>query len=216
MIHATSSASAEWARNDARGGLPLPTAVALVAAAGLVFGGLTQLGQSYLPEWLGSLANSGAPWVLVAVGLSLVSHTPWAACACGVTALAGMEIGYVIVAAVRGFPSAGTTVAFWLTAAVAFGPVAGLAGYFLLMRKAPWDALGAGLVAGIVSGEGLVSYLTVRDTTTPAYWIGQMILGLVLVALVGRRTDFGWAVLAFAVGIGALAATRLVPMLGAY
>jgi hypothetical protein len=106
-------------------------------------------------------------------------------------------------------------VAFWLAAAVVFGPPAGLAAYFLRTRKAPWGALGGGLVAGIVSGEGLASYVTVRDTTTPAYWVAQMGVGVILLALVGRRTSIGWALPAFTIGVTALLATRYVPMLGA-
>lgn len=70
-------------------------------------------------------------------------------------------------------------------------------------------------MAGIVSGEGLASYLTVRDTTSPGYWIGQMIIGVILVAIVGRRTRSMWAAPAFAIGVGGLWATRFVTMFGA-
>ena len=196
-------------------GLPHLVAVTLSAVGGLVFGGLTQLGQTYLPDWLHSLANSGAPWVLIAFASAQLSRAMWVACLSGTLALAGLEIGYVVMAAMRNFGSASTTVTFWLTAAVVFGPLAGLAAYFVRTRQVPWGALGGGLVAGIVTGEGLASYVTIRDTTTPAYWVGQMIFGVVLLALVGRRTSFGWAVAAFTIGVAGLLATRYVPMFGA-
>lgn len=92
----------------------------------------------------------------------------------GVLCFAGLESGYVFVAALRGFASSWTSVAFWLAAAAVFGPLAGLTSQALRAGRRPWNALGGGLVAGIVSGEGLVAYLTVRDTTNPDYWIGQM------------------------------------------
>ena len=211
--------SAPATRRDGRDaaagqGLRFPSALAVAAGGGLALGGLTQVGQSFLPSWLSSLANSGAPWVLIAFGLAFFSRTAWAAAVAGAVALAGLEIGYVIVAALRDFPSALTTVIFWLVAAVAFGPPAGLGAYFLRVRKAPWDALGGGLLAGIVAGEGLVAFLTVRDTTSPGYWIAQLV-GAVLAVLVGRRTGSAWVLGAFLVGVAALGATRFVPVLGA-
>ena len=199
---------------DVSGGLPPGAALAASAAGGFVVGGLTQLGQTHLPDALHPLANSGAPWVLIAFGLALLARTVWVACLCGALALVGLEMGYVVIAAMRGFPSAPSTVAFWLTAGVVFGPLAGMAGYYLRARRATLGAVGGGLVAGIVSGEGLAAYLTVRDTSEPAYWIGQMAVGAIVLALVVRRTGSLWATVAFAVGVAGLLATRHVPMFG--
>jgi Family of unknown function (DUF6518) len=182
----------------------------VAAVTGFLFGGLTDLGQTYLPEWLHSLANSGSPWVLLAVGLALLTRTPRSAAVAGFLALAGLEIGYVAMADARHFPSAPTTVTFWLLAAAVFGPLAGLVAHSLQARTAPWNAVGGGLLAGIVSGEGLAAYLSVRDTTSPGYWVAQTAVGMVIVVIVGRRSVFGWALAAFAVGIAALLATRLV------
>jgi hypothetical protein len=50
--------------------------------------------------------------------------------------LASLELGYVAMAAVRGYPSAVTTVSFWLLAAVVFGPPVGLGAYLLRIRAA--------------------------------------------------------------------------------
>jgi hypothetical protein len=125
-----------------------------------------------------------------------------------VLSLAASEIGYVAMAATGGFGSAPTTLVFWLSAAVFFGPPVGCAAYFWRKGAAPWGGLGGGLVAGIVGGEGLAAYLTVRDTTSGAHWVAQVLVGFALLALVGRRTSFGWAVAAFAVGVGLLLATR--------
>lgn len=201
---------------DARAGrgLRFPSALAVAAGGGLVLGGLTQVGQSSLPSWLSSLANSGAPWVPVAFGLALSAGPLGRPPLPGRWHWPGLEIGYVIVAALRNFPSASTAVIFWLVAAVAFGPPAGLGAYFLRVRKAPWDALGGGLLAGIVAGEGLVAFLKVRDTTSPGYWIAQLVVGAVLAVLVGRWTGSAWVLGAFLVGVAALGATRFVPGLG--
>lgn len=189
--------------------------LALTASVSLLLGGLTQLGQGYLPGWLHSLSNSGAPWVLIAVGLALLCPTALTAVFAGALSLAGLEFGYVLMAALRGFPSSWTSVAFWLAAAAIFGPLAGLTAQALRVGRRPWNGLGGGLLAGIVSGEGLVAYLTVRDTTNPDYWIGQMAVGVVVLALVGRRGSPGWALLSFTLGVMGLLATRLVPIFGA-
>jgi hypothetical protein len=189
--------------------------MAVSAVAGLTLGGLTQLGQSRLPEALHPLVNSAAPWVLVAFAVAMPGRTARVAGVCALLSLAASEIGYVAMAATRGFASAPTTVVFWLSAALFFGPLVGLAAYSWRTRATPWGALGGGLVAGIVGGEGLAAYLTVRGTTSGAYWIAQVLVGLALLAFVGRRTSFGWAIAAFAVGVGLLLATRSGSLVGA-
>ena len=193
-------------------GRAAPVGIAIAAVAGLLFGGLTELGQTYLPDWLLGLTNSGAPWVLIAVGLALLSRTPWTAAIAGTLALAGLEIGYVTLAELRHFPSAWTTVTFWLLAAAVFGPIAGLTAHSLRIGRTPWNAAGGGLVAGIVSGEGLAAYLTVGGTTSTGYWIWQMVVGVTLLAVVVRRSPFTWAVPAFIIGVVGLLATRAVPI----
>lgn len=191
-----------------------PIASCLTAAVvGLVFGALTELGQAYLPAWLHSLTNSAAPWVLIAVGAALVCRTPRSAAVAGLLALAGLEIGYVVLGELRHFPSASTTVAFWLLAAAVFGPIAGLIAHSVRAGRTPWNAIGGGLLAGIVSGEGLGAYLSVRDTTSPGYWIAQVAVGIVGLVIVGRRSPFGWALPAFVIGVAGLLATRLVQIL---
>jgi hypothetical protein len=197
------------ATGDAAGLAPMASS-ATAAVVGLLFGALTELGQTYLPEWLHSLTNSAAPWLTIAVGAALVCRTPRSAAVAGMLALAGLEIGYVALGELRHFPSASTTVAFWLLAAVVFGPLAGLIAYSLRAGQAPWNAIGGGLLAGIVSGEGLAAYLTVRDTTSPGYWIAQMTVGMAGLAIVGRRSPIGWALVAFTVGVAGLLATRHV------
>jgi hypothetical protein len=201
-------------RDNPATGLPALAALAASLVVGLVLGALTQVGQTWLSDAVRSLANSGAPWVLVAFLLGLPASSARAAGLCGAICLGALELGYVVTAAVRGFPSSSTTVAFWLTAAVLFGPVAGLAGYGVRARLRPWGAVGGGVVSGIVSGEALVSYTTVRDTTSPGYWVGQALLGAVLVTVVGRRAGYMWALVGYLVGAFTLVATRLLPGIG--
>lgn len=200
---------------DAAYGPAVPVALALSALGGVTFGGLTQLGQSFLPDWLHSVANSAAPWVVLAFLFALLSRAMWAACASGLLTLAGLELGYVAMASIRGYPSAVTTVAFWLVAAVVFGPPVGLGAYLLRIRAERWGAAGGGLLAGIVSGEGLSSYLRIRDTTSPGYWIAEMLVGLGLLGLVCRRAGVGWAIAGFVVGVVCLLATGYVSVFGA-
>lgn len=218
MVEAMSALSIRSTDNhdpDAAYGPAVPVALALSALGGVTFGGLTQLGQSLLPDWLHSLANSAAPWVVLAFLFALLSRVMWAACASGFLTLAGLELGYVAMAAIRGYPSAVTTVSFWLVAAVVFGPPVGLGAYLLRIRAEGWGAAGGGLLAGIVSGEGLSSYLRVRDTTTPGYWVAEMLVGLGLLALVCRRAGVLWAIVGFVVGLGCLLSTGYISMFGA-
>lgn len=182
---------------------------------GLVLGGLTQLSQTYLPDFWRSISNSGAPWVLITFAAAMAARSATVAALHGWLTLTCLELGYVVVASWRGFPSSATTVSFWLIVALVLGPPTGLAGYLLRTGAAPWAGLAGGLTAGIVSGEGLASYETVRATTNPEYWIGQMIVGVVLLLVVARRTGLAAASAGFLVGVAALLMTRHLPVFGA-
>jgi hypothetical protein len=56
-----------------------------------------------MPEELHPLVNSAAPWVLVAFAVALLGRTARVAGVCAVLLLAASEIGYVTLAATRGF-----------------------------------------------------------------------------------------------------------------
>lgn len=75
----------------------------LAILVGLVAGGVTSPLQTVLPGAVSSLANSGAPWVLVAMGL---------VCWATVTGLKAAALGFGVLAAVvfGGIKAAGAAI----------------------------------------------------------------------------------------------------------
>ena len=55
-------------------------------------------------------------------------------------------------------------------------------------------AAGVAPIAGILLGEGLYGLTVVASTTSVAYWIGEIVLGLGLVVLVAIRLRTGRAI----------------------
>jgi hypothetical protein len=176
--------------------------VARVAVAGLLLGVLTAYAQGWLNGDLNSLANSAAPWSLVAFALASPSRARWLAALCGALALALLEVGYVVGSALKGYSSAPSTVAFWLLAAAVVGPMLGLAGHAARSGPPVLAAVGSGFIAGVLVGEGLYGLSHLR---VPGYSWGEIVGGLALLAvLTGRRPPSWWSAGA------ALAATAVV------
>lgn len=162
-----------------------------VAAAGLALGVLTAYAQGWLPDEIGSLANSSGAWTVLAFGLAwwaAAAGRSATAAAAGVLALLTLLAGYVTGADLRGFPSSTALMVFWGAAAVVVGPVIGLAAAWVRSGPLVRAALGAGAVAGVLVGEGVYGLRSIADTTYPPYWWGSIVAGLVLlVAVIARR-----------------------------
>ncbi|SEF16744.1 DUF6518 family protein [Jiangella alba] len=173
-----------------------------VAAAGLALGVLTAYAQGWLPDEVGSLANSSGAWTVLAFGLAWwAAGRPVVAAAAGALALLTLLAGYVIGAEVRGFPSSTALMVFWGAAAIVVGPVIGLAAAWVRSGPPVRAALGAGAVAGVLAGEGVYGLRYVADTTYPPYWWGSIVAGVLLLAAViaGRRLPARAAALAVVV-----------------
>lgn len=162
-------------------GVPLVGAVIIGLAAGV----LTSYAQLWLPEGFSSLANSAASWCVVAglVALLLARSAAVGAVA-GTIALLGMDVGYGVGSELRGYTFGTEAALFWAVAALVVGPIVG-AGVLWLRQDHPRLApLAAALLAGVVVGEGAYGLLVVAESTTPAFWVGQIVVGLAGLAAV--------------------------------
>jgi hypothetical protein len=160
----------------------------LVAVLGLFGGLLSAFGQQWLPDNAASLANSVGSWGLVAFVLALLPRRQQSAAFAGGLALASLVTGYYMTNQLRGYPASSRTVLFWLVAAVVAGPLLGLAAHWLRHNRRPHASIGAGLVSGMLIGEGIYGLRYISDTTYPPYWRGEIIVGALTLALtVGVR-----------------------------
>lgn len=164
--------------------LPQVAGVTLAIGAGLAVGALTAYGQGWLADDLGSLANSAGPWAITAFVVAMlapgaISGAVWAAIALGFC-----EVGYVLAVEVRGAANATSTVVFWLTAAALAGPPLGVAGAWTPDTSRWYRAsTGPAVLAGVLIGEGITAFVTVRETTNATYWVFESAVGAVVLAL---------------------------------
>lgn len=79
---------------------------AAVAIVALALGVLTAYAQGWLPQQMGSLANSAGSWALVAFALSLMATSGWLAAVFGSASLLALLAGYVLGAEMQGYPLA--------------------------------------------------------------------------------------------------------------
>lgn len=183
---------------------------ALVGAVGLALGVLTAYAQGWLPEQVGSLANSAGSWALVAFALALPAANGRLAAAFGSLSLLALLAGYVLGARVRGYPSSASTIAFWGAAAMLAGPLLGLSAHWVRTGRGPVAAAGIGAMSGVLVGEGVHGLVAIADTTYPAYWWGEIVAGVVLLILVARRRLRGVRTVVLSVVVTVSAAAAFV------
>ncbi len=163
--------------------------VALVGAVGVTVGVLTAYLQVWLPEDLGSLANSSGTWALVAFALALLAVDARAAALFGCVALLALLGGYVLGASVRGYASGTALVVFWGAAALVVGPALGVGAHWVRIGRRTAAAVGIGAMSGVLIGEGVYGFTYISDTTYPPFWWGEAIVGVSLLAATARRLD---------------------------
>jgi len=177
---------------------------------GLALGVLTAYAQNWLPQELGSLANSSGSWALVAFGLALLGRSIGVAAVCGSLSLLTLLGGYVVGAGVRGDSSSTALIVFWVAAGLLIGPLLGLGGYWVKTDSGPRAALGIGAMSGVLVGEGIYGLAYIADTTFPLYWWGEIVAGLALLLVVMLHRLQGWRPVAFSVGVTVLVAGAFV------
>jgi hypothetical protein len=105
--------------------------------------------------------------------------------------LVAMIAGYALATELLGYPAGAVSLFVrWGAAAVVAGPALGV-GAWLRGPNRFRRAFGIAPIAGILLGEGLYGLTVVAATTSVGYWIGQVAVGLALVALAAIRLRNG-------------------------
>ncbi|KTS13323.1 DUF6518 family protein [Microbacterium testaceum] len=152
-----------------------------VAAASLALGGLTSVGQSILPEALVSFANSAGGWTILAFGLVWLTRArPPLAAALGVVSFVLLIEGYRIVSGWRGYYYAEPFQDTFTIIGLFAGPVVGLSASLLRWGPGSWKPFAAAPIAAVLIGEGMYGLTVVGATTSPVYWVAQLVLGVAL------------------------------------
>ncbi len=162
----------------------------LVIAASLVLGGLTSYGQTYLPFELTSFANSAGGWTILTFGLIGGARLrPLPAAVLGAVSFVLLVEGYRIVSGLRGYSYAEPFQDTWTIVGLVAGPVVGLSAALLRGTWTAWKPLAASPIVAVLVGEGIYGLTVVAQTTSPVYWVIEIVLGVALLvaAIVSAR-----------------------------
>lgn len=182
-------------------------AVLIVLVTAAVWGGLTSVGQGYLPEDLRSFANAAGPWFVVVMGAIVVARPrPALAVVLGILGFVVMNQAYGVVSSWRDYAYGGGFSSIWNLIALVAGPAAGIAATWLRTSRPVPIALGTAAACAVLVGEGLYGLTVIGDTTSPVFWAIELGAGLALLAVTAAlrlRTIAGVAVLVAASAVGA-------------
>jgi Family of unknown function (DUF6518) len=162
-----------------------PTAVALIAVAGLSIGVLTVYGQRLPGAW-STLANSGAVWLVFAFVAGSLMRSDLAAAAAGAGTLTGAVIGYyaAVPIVVEGAAANMRSVAIWTGTALIGGPVFGLAGRWWRRGSIAERVIALALLSGVFVAEG-VNDVRYVPTVRTAGWV-LLVVGVLVPLVLGR------------------------------
>lgn len=172
----------------------MPTLIGRLSLAGLVAfgaGALTSYLQAVLPYAVAPLANSAGSWCVVAFALAWWCRGAAEAAVTGALALGLLVAGYYAAAHLRGFAVSPTSVTFWCAAAVTVGPALGAAAVAVRRGRGTPRLAAALLLPLLLVVEGVRSLAQIADTTSSAYWTGQIVLGVLMVPtllVLGQKT----------------------------
>jgi hypothetical protein len=200
----------------ARRRLPVAAGLVITLAGAFLVGMLTSVGQGG-PDFLSSLSNSAGPW-FVATALLLLVVRPrlgWAL-PLGVVVLELMHVGYTVASNLRGHPDFLAITNFWVIMAVPAGLLAGAVVTWVVRGGGRLRALGLGVSGAILVGEGMRGLLEVAATTSVAFWIAEMVVGVlaVVAGVIAGRTPVGRVVGLGAGVVGAAAVFAAYMVLG--
>lgn len=182
----------------------------LIVAASFALGVSTAYAQGWLPDEVGSLANSSGSWALVGFLLAMLTTSPATAAVAGSLSLLSLLTGYIVGAVVLDYPMSTSLLVFWGAAATLVGPPLGLGGYWVKHRDVPLAGAGAGAMSGVLIGEGVYGLTFIADSTYPPYWWASISAGMALLLIVLGQRHLGSRTGLLAVAASALTAGAFV------
>ncbi|TFD68770.1 hypothetical protein E3T47_02020 [Cryobacterium ruanii] len=146
----------------------------------MVWGLLTSLGQTYLPEPLVQLTNCYSGWLIIAYFVGYLSVTGGLAAVTGLLSVLAADVGFYTGMWVQfGIIGSWTGDTYYMIGALMFGPLLGLAGY-LFKTRSRWATYGVALMASLFFSEALYR-LSKTDVVTSGFsdgWYVFAILGV--------------------------------------
>lgn len=146
----------------ARPRLPVATAVAVVALAGVALGVLSHLGDRTDNVLVVYAFNVGGPWVVAAFAVGAWfggrNATAAVAASAAVAALVVADVVYYVAGWRIGTYSTGLALrntVLWAAASLVVGGPAAAGGWAWARRVPPWGEVGVGLMAGALAGEAI-------------------------------------------------------------
>lgn len=183
----------------------------LAAIAALVLGGLTSPAQGLLPDALSSFANSAGGWTLLTFAIIWAVRTPvWLSTVLGAVCFVLLVEGYRLVSGWRGFDYGEPFTGMFTIIGVLAGPIVGAAAAVVRHRSPLWRGIAIAPVAAVLIGEGVYGLTVVADTTSPIYWVVQLVIGIALTLAVIIRGRMPVPVVALTLGLVAAGSAAFV------
>ncbi len=178
----------------------IATAIALLG--GLLLGGVTSYGQTYLPDAVRSFANSAGGWTVLAFLLIRFGRARLLlAGVLGIVAFEALVEGYRLVSGWRGFFYARPFGGIFSLIGLVAGPVLGVSASLTRYGSRPWRLLGFTPLAAVLLGEGCYGLAVVGGSTSPVYWSLQIGAAVLIIAVAAARIRPGTRVVALAVAL---------------
>lgn len=179
--------------------------LAIALFGGALFGVIAWALAAVLPSPWHTLATTSALWGLAAAVIVIAQRTSgMLAIVAGIVTLVGMTGAYALLS-----QSPVRTALIYLVVGAVAGALFGLAASVLSSPRWQDRLFAAGVLGGIVAGEGLYGIVVV-DASGPQWW-AELVVGLAIAGLIGR----GWNRM-LSVGTAAVVAAMLVTVYGAY
>jgi hypothetical protein len=166
------------AAGSARAHFASPGRFTMAIAIGLAAGAVTEWSATHLPLSLEPLANTAAPWILIAFAVALTARRMGESLMLAVVTLLALVLGFYVAEAHRGWSVSLHQVGLWSAASVAIGPLVGLAAAWFRNAARTANALGAGVLGGLVAGEAVYGLTGLRFSSPADYWHVQFVLGI--------------------------------------
>lgn len=161
------------------------SAFAFVLAAAVITGALTPFGMIHLPSSLHAVANSSAPWAMVAFAtVFFVRARGFRAAVLGLCSFVAMDVAFWVVYEARIGHYPNHYLAFWVGIAIVVGPLVGLCASWLRSKAILMRALGVAAPSSILIGEGAYMLARLPGEST-LYAVGCVFAGVILCAVLG-------------------------------